>query len=91
MERPPYEIALMHDHILRLEEEIKQLKETNESLLSVQYKLADSNKKLRQCLTEIKEIICLELAYGTNEEYANFYMQQREKILRKVSEAIDED
>ena len=32
MERPPYEIALMHDHILRLEEEIEQLKKENESL-----------------------------------------------------------
>ena len=32
MERPPYEIALMHDHILRLEEEIDQLKKENEEL-----------------------------------------------------------
>lgn len=32
MERPPYEIALMHDHILRLEEEIKQLKQENDKL-----------------------------------------------------------
>ena len=32
MERPPYEIALMHDHILRLEEEIKQLKVENDEL-----------------------------------------------------------
>lgn len=33
-----------------------ELKATNEDLLSIQYKLADSNKQLRQTLAEIKEI-----------------------------------
>ena len=34
-----------------------ELKATNEDLLSIQYKLADNNKQLRQTLTEIKEIL----------------------------------
>jgi hypothetical protein len=42
---------------IKLEQENEELKETNDGLLKVQYKLADSNKKLRQALTEIKEII----------------------------------
>lgn len=37
-------------------EEYKKLKETNEDLLSIQYKLADNNKQLRQTLAEIKEL-----------------------------------
>lgn len=39
--------------------ECEELKETVDGLLKVQYKLADSNKKLRQCLTEIKEVLQL--------------------------------
>ena len=38
------------------EQECEELKETFDGLFKVQYKLADNNKKLRQCLTEIKEI-----------------------------------
>ncbi len=38
------------------EQECERLKETFDGLFKVQYKLADNNKKLRQCLTEIKEI-----------------------------------
>lgn len=52
--------------------------------------LIEKIKRLEQALEEIKEIVCLELAYGTNEEYANFYMRQREAILQKISEVIDD-
>lgn len=38
-------------------EENDQLKETIEGLLSIQYKLADNNKRLRQTLAEIKPIL----------------------------------
>lgn len=41
----------------RKEQEGEGFKETCDGLLKVQYELADSNKKLRQALTEIKEII----------------------------------
>ena len=62
----------------RLKEQLDQLKKTNDGLLSVQYKLADNNKKLRQCLTEIKEIAC-RLPIGVT----------REQILQKISEVIE--
>ena len=41
----------------KLEQQLDQLKATNEDLLNIQYKLADNNKQLRQTLAEIKEII----------------------------------
>lgn len=40
----------------KLKTENNNIKETFDGLFKVQYKLADNNKKLRQCLTEIKEI-----------------------------------
>lgn len=40
----------------KLKTENDNIKETFDGLFKVQYKLADNNKKLRQCLTEIKEI-----------------------------------
>ena len=43
--------------VKQLMEQLDQLKEANEDLLSIQYKLADNNKRLRQTLTEIKEIV----------------------------------
>jgi hypothetical protein len=64
--RPPYEIALMHDHILRLEEEIDQLKAENEELKeqlelntanAVVIDMAQRLFKLKQALKEIKEIL----------------------------------
>ena len=38
-----------------------QLEETIDGLLKIQYQLADNNKKLRQTLTEIKEIAEIEI------------------------------
>ena len=122
--RPPYEIALMHDHILRLEEELKakeqecerlneelyywvngeycdnkcnvvkeldqlkaendNIKETFDGLFKVQYKLADNNKKLRQCLTEIKEIAEKQCVCGVN-------CQDMKIILQKISKCEGND
>lgn len=67
----------------RLTNELNQLKETNESLLSIQYKLADSNTKLRQTLTEIKEIL------QANKEELNecLYNDIDGQILQKIGEA----
>lgn len=67
--RPPYEIALMHDHILRLEEELKakeqecvELKKAEEydSRYNDMQAEIDCGEKiiiqLKQTLTEIKEL-----------------------------------
>ena len=53
MERPPYKIALMHDHILRLEEEIDQLKKENDELKNFHINLVG----VKEC--EIKELFKL--------------------------------
>lgn len=75
----------------KLKTENNNIKETFDGLFKVQYKLADNNKKLRQCLTEIKEIA---------EELKNFYEElgkcedltvvRLKQILQKISEVIDE-
>lgn len=77
-----------------LEKENERLKEEKQGLIkdweekkNLAYEIACKNEKLKETLAEIKEIVCLELAYGTNEEYANFYMQQREAILQKINES----
>jgi predicted nuclease with TOPRIM domain len=49
-------IIALGEQLKRSEQECEKLKETFDGLFKVQYKLADNNKKLRQCLTEIKEI-----------------------------------
>ena len=46
----------MTNELEKLKAENKRFKETLDELFKVQYQLADNNKKLRQCLTEIKEI-----------------------------------
>ena len=81
----------------KLKTENDNLKETFDDLFKVQYKLADNNKKLRQCLTEIKEIaehcmqqeVCFACDY-----YDNCYIEDEEiptydvckLILQKISE-----
>jgi ABC-type transporter Mla subunit MlaD len=74
----------MTNELEKLKAENKRFKETLDDLFKVQYKLADNNKKLRQCLTEIKEIA--ENAYcltnATNKDMAQFAKQ----ILQKISE-----
>jgi hypothetical protein len=66
----------------RKEQECEKLKETFDGLFKVQYKLADNNKKLRQCLTEIKEIL------QANKEELNecLYNDIDRQILQKISE-----
>ena len=74
-----------------LKAENGELEETIDGLLKVQYQLADSNKKLRECFTEIKEIA---------EELKNFYEElgkcedltvvRLKQILQKISEVEDE-
>ena len=78
-------------------EQFNQLKATNENLLSVQYKLADNNKKLRQTLTEIKEL-CREIekfAERINEDNWGILdwkiIDKSRKILQKISEVEDEN
>lgn len=94
--RPPYEIALMHDHILRLEEELQAKEQECEELkkqweFSVAHKIIlekDYNEqlyKLKQALTEIKEIAKSVLGNGLDEEVDKF-----ELILDKISEVEDE-
>ena len=80
--------------LIAKEQESEELKETFDGLFKVQYQLADSNKKLRECLTEIKEI-----AENMNKEcfYCDFRCadcdfkngctyQARKQILQKISE-----
>ena len=47
----------INDEYIYVKRQLDQLKEANEDLLNVQYKLADNNKKLRQTLAEIKEML----------------------------------
>ena len=84
-----YEIGSLENDRDILQEQLDQLKKTNENLLSIQYELAESNAKLGQTLTEIKEIA--ENAYcltnATNKDMAQFAKQ----ILQKISEVEDEN
>ena len=61
-----------------------QLEETIDGLLKIQYQLADNNKKLRQTLTEIKEIA------EVYEELHGFLDCSGDLILQKISEVEDE-
>ena len=49
MERPPYEIALMHDHILRIEEELKAKKQECENLREAMRKNRCTHYVLGEC------------------------------------------
>lgn len=66
----------------QLKTENKRFKETLDELFKIQYKLADNNKKLRQRLTEIKEIA--EDFYLNGEHVKDKYLAQ--EILQKISE-----
>ena len=72
------------------EEELKaendNIKETFDGLFKVQYKLADTNKKLRQCLTKIKEI-----AESYNHYSAHAPVSGYSDILQKISECEGND
>jgi hypothetical protein len=87
-------VALKYQQQLdQLKAENEELEETIDGLLKVQYQLADSNKKLRECLAEIKEIVKEQLptvnynfAKSMHPEMFNCY----EQILQKISEVEDE-
>lgn len=96
--RPPYEIALMHDHILRLEEELKAKEEEleQETALKETYLACYKAKhedikgiffKYKQTLTEIKKI-------ANKFDYWNSNLSQASEILHeiieKTSEVLDE-
>jgi hypothetical protein len=63
----------------KLKTENKRFKETLDELFKIQYKLADNNKKLRQCLTEIKEIAEKQCVCGVD-------CIDIKQILQKISE-----
>lgn len=71
----------------RLKAENDNIKKTFDSLFKVQYKLADNNKKLRQCLTEIKEIAC----DGYNNGQTSYATLQCEKIINIINEVNNEN
>ena len=88
-----------YKQLKRAEQECERLKETFDGLFKVQYKLADNNKKLRQCLTEIKEIaeIAVNFCKGCGgEDYECIdctnggRAQISEEILQKISEVEDD-
>lgn len=71
---------------IELQLQLNQLKETNEGLLSIQYKLADNIKQLRQTLTKIKEI-----AEDTKDKFYDAIhtgglYDRLEQIIRKIKE-----
>ena len=84
-----------------LKSENDNIKETFDGLFKVQYKLADNNKKLRQWLTEIKEIAKVEIECKTYEiehdcfnetrcKALNEHIDFTEQILQKISEVEDD-
>ena len=85
----------------KLKAENDNIKETFDGLFKVQYKLADNNKKLRQCLTEIKEIAetcCINQATLDCENYDDCTQCGRtsdgegiQQILQKISECEGND
>lgn len=87
MERPPYEIALMHDHILRLEEELQAKEQECKELKKTSCKFKNyctcDTEKLKQTLTEIKEIAEKHCVCGVD-------CIDMKQILQKISEVEDE-
>ena len=65
---------------LKYQQQLDQLKATNEDLLSIQYKLADNNKRLRQTLDEIKEIADLSITHFD----IDYLKQAINEILQKI-------
>lgn len=82
----------LEEENVKLKIELDQLKETNGSLLSIQYKLADSNTKLRQTLTEIKEIAEENMRIADLEGLNGVYRRGLAKqILQIISEEIKDE
>lgn len=72
----------MSDEIQQLRHENEKLKEATEGLLKVQYALADSCKKYRSALEEIKVI---------SDNYNLTVNKRRKQIADKINEVIGED
>jgi SMC interacting uncharacterized protein involved in chromosome segregation len=102
--RPPYEIALMHDHILRLEEEINQLKAENESLerqieaerkdnWSVRGQLGEAECLLcryDRTLKEIKKICRIGIVDGLTSNLYLCELRRLQKQILEICEVIDD-
>lgn len=67
------------------EQECEEWKENCDNLIKVQYELADNNKRLRQALTEIKEIAEGYISYSTNAPAGGY-----KQILQICNEVISE-
>ena len=76
------------DLVKQLDQLKAKYKEAVNDLLSIQYKLADSNTKLRQTLTEIKEIAEPYNDMSGNCVIVNCF-EDMYKILQKISEVIE--
>jgi hypothetical protein len=80
----------------QLKAENDNIKETFDGLFKVQYKLADNNKKLRQCLTEIKKITekhaprCITPCPYDNYDCEVCFLKDLKEILYKINE-VDND
>ena len=72
-----------YKQLKRKEQECERLKETFDDLFKVQYKLADNNKKLRQCLTEIKNKLTV---HKTLYYESKLIEKLHKQILQKISE-----
>ena len=70
-----------------------QLEETIDGLLKIQYQLADNNKKLRQTLTEIKEIAESEIdskEFMAIQCMLNGSVDNKNKVLKQILQKISE-
>ena len=74
-----YKPFCYYKQLKRKEQECERLEETFDGLFKVQYELADNNKKLHQCLTEIKELA----------KKVKVYDPLAKQILQKISEVED--
>lgn len=72
----------------KLAKELEETKETIDDLLSVQYKLADNNKQLRQTLAEIKKLV--EKEFCRHPECCEFCAISNECVNQKIIEKINE-
>ena len=84
----------LQEQLQAKEQECEKLKKTFDGLFKVQYKLADNNKKLRQTLTEIKEIAetaakCMYATYS--DDYTEGYSWLGRIILQTISECEGND
>ena len=73
--------------LYKKEQECEELKEAIDSLLKIQYQLADSCTKYEQTLTEIKEIVEKQVKRAPDGE--TFARPEIKQILQKISEVME--